>query len=63
MNFLNFFTGLYHPDSGNIRVDGKLLDSSSYQSYRELFSLIFTNFHLFEKLYGVNSVKDQIKHS
>ncbi|MCP4370680.1 MAG: cyclic peptide export ABC transporter [Deltaproteobacteria bacterium] len=54
---LKILAGLYHPDSGHIRLDGKvLIDQSSYQSFRELFSIIFTDFHLFEKLYGIDLI-------
>jgi cyclic peptide transporter len=44
-------TGLYIPDKGTITVDGKEIDN-----YRlgELFSVVFSDYHLFEKLYDVN---------
>jgi putative ATP-binding cassette transporter len=53
---LKILTGLYYPHSGSIRLNGKLIDRSNYQSYRELYSIIFTDFHLFEKLYGLDII-------
>lgn len=53
---LKILTGLYYPEKGNLRLNGKLIDRSNYQAYRELFSIIFTDFYLFEKLYGIDDV-------
>jgi len=55
---LKILTGLYFPDSGNIRLNGKLINQSNYQSFRELFSIIFTDFHLFDKLYGLDIIDE-----
>jgi cyclic peptide transporter len=57
---LKILTGLYYPEAGNIRLNNKLLSRTDYQSYRELFSIIFTDFHLFDKLYGLDII-DQDK--
>jgi putative ATP-binding cassette transporter len=51
--FMKLFTALYHPEQGSIRVDGAAVTRNNVQSYRELFSTIFTDFHLFDKLYGL----------
>lgn len=40
-------TGLYHPTSGQILVDGNIVDP---EQYRALFSAVFTDFHLFDQL-------------
>ena len=63
--FLKMFTGLYRPKSGAIYVDpdkqngaeGTRVSSANYHRYSELFSIIFTDFHLFDKLYGVGKVE------
>lgn len=54
---LKLITRLYAPDSGAIRVDGTLIEpGSSLLGYRELFSCIFADFHLFDRLYGLEDV-------
>jgi len=51
--FLKLFTGLYFPDQGRIRVDDRVIGADDYAAYRGLFSVIFTDFHLFDRLYGI----------
>lgn len=53
--FIKLLTGLYYPDKGNFYVDSSKIDRTNYSAYRELFSAIFTDFHLFDKLYGVKN--------
>jgi len=50
---LKLLTGLYKPDSGRILADGVEIKGQSLFDYRELFSGIFDDYHLFDKLYGV----------
>jgi len=50
---LKLLTGLYKPESGRILVDGVEIKGQSLFDYRELFSGIFDDYHLFDKLYGV----------
>ena len=57
--FLKLLTGLYAHRSGFIRLDDIALDLDNIASYRELFSLVFGDFHLFEKLYGMQNVDDE----
>ena len=52
-SFMKLFTALYHPDQGSIRVDGQEIGPHNIQSYRNLFSAIFSDFYLFEKLHGL----------
>ena len=54
--FLKLLTGLYFPTSGRIRVDGIDLRKPDYPEYRNLFAAIFSDYHLFDRLYGVNSL-------
>jgi putative ATP-binding cassette transporter len=61
--FLKVLTGLYYPSEGEIYLDNDEIDQMSYQSYRELFSTIFTDFHLFDRFYGLSGVDDQRVHS
>jgi len=53
---LKLFSGLYPPASGYICVDDTVVDANNYSNYREMFSVIFTDFFLFERLYGLEHV-------
>jgi putative ATP-binding cassette transporter len=46
-------TGLYQPSEGNVSVDGKVIGGSDYQRYREMFGVVFSDFYLFRRLYGL----------
>lgn len=45
-------TGLYPPKSGSIRVDGRAIDDSNRDDYRQLFSAVFADYYLFDNLLG-----------
>ena len=51
--FLRVLAGLYPPDSGEIILDGKHIDDSNRDEYRDLMSAIFFDYHLFRRLYGI----------
>jgi len=51
--FLRTLAGLYHPESGEILLDGRRVNKATRDEYRELFSAIFFDYHLFRRLYGV----------
>jgi putative ATP-binding cassette transporter len=54
---LKALTMLYNKlQAGSIFVDDKLIDHSNYLEYRELYSAIFYDFHLFDKLYGLEGI-------
>ncbi|WP_374336353.1 cyclic peptide export ABC transporter [Leeia sp.] len=42
--------GLYPPDSGKILLNGQAVTPDNAQAYRQHFSAIFSDFHLFEQL-------------
>ena len=44
------FTGLCQPDEGAIAVNGRRVDT---RDLGELFSAVFSDFHLFDRLYGI----------
>ncbi len=50
---LRLMTGLYSMDSGQILVDGAVVAGEQRAGFRELFSAIFADFHLFDRLYGL----------
>jgi putative ATP-binding cassette transporter len=45
--------GLYTPDTGEIRLDGKPVTDENRDEYRQLFSVVFSDFYLFEALLGL----------
>ncbi|MBN2009493.1 ATP-binding cassette domain-containing protein [candidate division KSB1 bacterium] len=54
--FIKLLTALYFPDSGQMQVDDMVLTKENVQSYREMFAIILTDFHLFDKMHGINNV-------
>ncbi len=55
---LKLLSGLYYPETGAVYIDEKKMDIFNYQSYRELFSIIFTDFHLFDRIYGIDDLDE-----
>jgi len=51
--FLKVLTGLCRASTGKILVDGVAIAPENIAAYREHISAIFSDFHLFSKLYGV----------
>jgi putative pyoverdin transport system ATP-binding/permease protein len=47
-------TGLYSPVSGQIILDGEVVGDKSKDKYRQMFSAVFYDFHLFEGLLGID---------
>jgi putative pyoverdin transport system ATP-binding/permease protein len=47
-------TGLYLPESGEIRLDGKPVTHQNRDDYRQLFSVVFADFYLFDTLLGLD---------
>lgn len=45
-------TGLYRPQTGEIYRDGQLLEAGDWEGYRQQFSAVYTDFHLFDRLIG-----------
>jgi putative ATP-binding cassette transporter len=52
--FLRVLAGLYPPDAGEIYVDGTRINDNTRDDYRALMSAIFFDYHLFQRLYGVD---------
>ncbi len=48
-------SGLYVPESGEIRLDGEAITDKNRDDYRQLFSAVFSDFYLFENLLGLYS--------
>ena len=50
---IRILTGLYQPSSGEVRVNGKPISEPSSLDYRDIFAVVFSDFYLFKKLYGI----------
>jgi len=46
-------TGLYLPETGEINLNGKLITEQNREWYRQHFSVVFSDFYLFEELLGL----------
>ncbi len=49
--------GLYPPESGEILFNGQPVTDETRDSYRQLFSVVFSDFHLFESLLGLETTE------
>jgi putative ATP-binding cassette transporter len=59
---IRLLTGLYRPQSGRITVDGVPVGDAGIDSYRELFATVFSDYHLFKRLYGIHDVaQDEVE--
>lgn len=65
--FLKILTGLYLLQEGNIFLDrdmpqrktGVSVTLENHEQYRNLYTTIFADFHLFDKIYGVKDIDEQ----
>jgi len=51
---MKLLIGLYEPEEGTIALDGKAITSENRDSYRQLFSVVFYDFYLFDRFYGLD---------
>ena len=51
---VKLITGLYVPEEGEVRIDGVPVTDETRDEYRQQFSVVFSDFHLFESLLGVD---------
>ena len=54
---IKLITGLYIPESGEIRLNGNAITDGKWDDYRQLFSVVFSDFYILEKLFGLDSNK------
>jgi putative pyoverdin transport system ATP-binding/permease protein len=51
--FIKLLTGLYHPGQGRLTIDGREVSKTLLAGYRSLMAPVFSDFHLFSRLYGL----------
>ncbi|MDA8126382.1 MAG: cyclic peptide export ABC transporter [Deltaproteobacteria bacterium] len=54
--FIKLLTGLYHPERGRLTVDGVEISPARLADYRALVAPVFSDFHLFTRLYGLDKI-------
>ena len=52
--FAKLLCGLYPPETGKVRIHGKIVTDDDRDFYRQHFSVVFSDFFLFESLLGLN---------
>lgn len=52
-------TGLYLPESGEIRLDGEPVTDANRARYHRLFSVVFSDFYLFDRLLGLEGAESE----
>lgn len=51
---IKVLAGLYAPAAGTLRVDGVPLAEDEHQAYRDRIAVIFSDYHLFTRLFGLD---------
>lgn len=57
---IKLLTGLYHPQRGYLTCDGAEITAPRLAGYRSLMAPVFSDFHLFTHLYGLDDI-DRIR--
>jgi putative ATP-binding cassette transporter len=58
---LKLLCGLYRPDSGSFSVNGEIVIPQCYRTYRNIFSIIFSDFCIFDRFYGQDVNEQQVE--
>ena len=53
--------GLYEPAAGQVIWDGEVVTAARRDTYRQLFSAVFSEFHVFERLYGLHVTDPDVR--
>lgn len=54
-SMIKILLGLYAPEGGEVRFDGETVTDANRDRYRQRFSAVFSDFHLFESLLGLDA--------
>ena len=52
---IHMLCGLYLPQAGDIKVNGRKVDTDLVTAYRAHFGLVLQDYHLFDRLYGTRT--------
>jgi putative ATP-binding cassette transporter len=52
-SFARILTGLYPHDSGDLLLNGEPVDDETRDTYRQCFSTVLSDYHLFKTIYGM----------
>jgi putative ATP-binding cassette transporter len=55
---VKLIAGLYYPQRGMLYLDDIPINTTNYDYYRNFFGIIFSDFHLFDRLYGIVNVDE-----
>ncbi|PCI41965.1 MAG: hypothetical protein COB46_01945 [Rhodospirillaceae bacterium] len=55
-SLIKALSSLYPPSSGELTLDGHEISKEERFHYRQLFSVVYSDFHLFDKLYGLRDI-------
>jgi putative ATP-binding cassette transporter len=58
--FILSLLGLLKPTQGTISCDGRVIQADAYKAYQSLFGVVFNDFHLFNKLFGIPTVDETL---
>jgi putative ATP-binding cassette transporter len=56
---LKLVTALYVPQMGELVVDGAAVNADRREAYQNLFSTVFSDFHLFDRTFGLGDVSSE----
>ena len=57
--FINSLIGLSIPHKGSIIFDGNLITKENYSNYRSNFSVVFSDFYLFDEILGIEYINSE----
>jgi putative pyoverdin transport system ATP-binding/permease protein len=57
--FLKTLLGLYTPEKGTVRINEEAVGKEDHTLLQKLFSPVFSDFYLFDKLYGISEVDSE----
>lgn len=54
--FINSLLGLLTPSDGQITLNGRLITNNNSPDYRSIFSVVFSDFFLFDEIHGIENI-------